>query len=848
MKLKINIFLGVLFILCVSTQNVFAFSGAGDGLSTETAFIITTCEQLQEMNDDLDAYYKLGNTIDCAASATWNANEEEWVDGIVGGTLIDDPYVGVINNGYYGFEPIGQVAVMGESQGFTGTLDGQNYTISNLWIFRKDLAHNGLIGYATGATIKNITLSNAQIVGGSSTGGFLGYGSGVGLEDLTNTNGMVRAYLAYRGGGIAGQLDNSSTATLLTVTDGTVHGSGNIIGGLIGSLTNTSTVTNSSASADVDGGEYVGGAFGEIFDSNVDNVDATGNVESNDGDDIPSGYNFSKNGFYTGGFVGRIYNSVVENSTASGLVTAEDNYAGGFAGEIFSQSQIVDSSATGNVSGNEYIGGFAGNIDNSTIIDSTATGAVSALGSYVGGFSGISLCGSSFLRVSASGDVQADNSYVGGFTGYDACEGPGSTFTQASAHGNVSGNNVVGGFMGYGNVSTFINVYSSGSVIGNDQVGSFASDITNSSLDNVYARGSVSLYGEGTLLGGFAKDAPNTTITDSFWDAESIGQVEACQTGECSGLTALTTFEALTSSTYTDAGWDFEGIWEMNSDNYGYPHFIWEYFEYEEPELLSLSATEITQTSALLRGRVVSGEFIQFGLGFAFAPVPLDEAEESLQLIGPSDEFDEESGDYIKDLGLYFDTENPLTCGTTYYYTAIGFQGLGMFDDLIAAENELSFTTLSCDSEEVEEPRSPRRSGSRRQVTSSNSPFSQNSTGVSDSVGNTTMPQSNQSLPTSIEGLRTLLVQLQAQLAQLLSNTPASNNNPITRDLQLNDQGEDVRTLQQQLISKGYSISAGATGFFGTQTRDALIKFQQDNNITPAQGYFGLVTRGVINR
>jgi hypothetical protein len=104
------------------------------------------------------------------------------------------------------------------------------------------------------------------------------------------------------------------------------------------------------------------------------------------------------------------------------------------------------------------------------------------------------------------------------------------------------------------------------------------------------------------------------------------------------------------------------------------------------------------------------------------------------------------------------------------------------------------------------------------------------------------------SLPTSIEGLRTLLVQLQAQLAQLLSNTPASNNNPITRDLQLNDQGEDVRTLQQQLISKGYSISAGATGFFGTQTRDALIKFQQDNNITPAQGYFGPATRGAMNR
>jgi peptidoglycan hydrolase-like protein with peptidoglycan-binding domain len=105
-----------------------------------------------------------------------------------------------------------------------------------------------------------------------------------------------------------------------------------------------------------------------------------------------------------------------------------------------------------------------------------------------------------------------------------------------------------------------------------------------------------------------------------------------------------------------------------------------------------------------------------------------------------------------------------------------------------------------------------------------------------------------QSLPTSIEGLQTLLTQLQQQLANLLANTPASNNNPITRDIQLNDQGEDVRTLQQLLISKGYAIPAGVTGFFGTQTQQALIKFQQDNNITPAQGYYGPVTSARLNQ
>jgi hypothetical protein len=111
-------------------------------------------------------------------------------------------------------------------------------------------------------------------------------------------------------------------------------------------------------------------------------------------------------------------------------------------------------------------------------------------------------------------------------------------------------------------------------------------------------------------------------------------------------------------------------------------------------------------------------------------------------------------------------------------------------------------------------------------------------------------------LPNTVEGLTALLNQLQAQLAQLLSNTPALSNNPFTRDLQMNSEGEDVRQLQILLNSKGYLINTpplpGAPGYestyFGNRTQDALIKYQQDNNITPAVGYFGPITRGMITR
>ena len=561
------------YVTFTYTENV-PFSGAGAGTEIDP-YIITTCEQLQEINNHLSSDFIIGNNIDCVDTESWNLNLSEWVDGDIDNGLIPDPYTGVTNNGYYGFDPIGREDWNNSGSGFTGTLDGQNYTISNLWIFRKQQDNSGLVGYATGATIRNLTINNARIVGGTNTGGFLGYGTGVALENLTNSSGMVRAYLAYNGGGIAGQLENNSTGADLSVIGGDVHGSGNVIGGLVGYLYD-STIDESDTSADVDGGQIIGGVFGSIIESQVSNIESSGLVDSNRSEDVYV-TGISKSGNYSGGFAGRITTSSVSNVVVSNVVTSQGVYSGGFVGYIL-DSTVIDSSARGDVSAQEYVGGFAGVVNNSDIENSSASGDVSSSESYAGGFSGQSLCGSEFLRVSAFGDVQAANVYVGGFTGFDACEGPGSTFTQASAHGDVQGNNLVGGFVGESNLSTFINAYSSGSVSANDQVGSFGGVVTSGSLDNVYASGAVVLLDAGTFVGGFINNATDTTIADSFWDGELITETDACNTGVCAGLTELTTEQAKTQSTYTDAGWDFDSIWEIGSDNDGYPYFSWENF------------------------------------------------------------------------------------------------------------------------------------------------------------------------------------------------------------------------------------------------------------------------------
>lgn len=76
----------------------------------------------------------------------------------------------------------------------------------------------------------------------------------------------------------------------------------------------------------------------------------------------------------------------------------------------------------------------------------------------------------------------------------------------------------------------------------------------------------------------------------------------------------------------------------------------------------------------------------------------------------------------------------------------------------------------------------------------------------------------------------------------------ASTSYNFTRDLYISLNGEDVRELQNLLISKGFAIPAGATGYFGAQTKSALSLYQSQNGILPSLGYFGPKTRAFIRK
>ena len=64
----------------------------------------------------------------------------------------------------------------------------------------------------------------------------------------------------------------------------------------------------------------------------------------------------------------------------------------------------------------------------------------------------------------------------------------------------------------------------------------------------------------------------------------------------------------------------------------------------------------------------------------------------------------------------------------------------------------------------------------------------------------------------------------------------------FSRDLAQGAKGEEVRQLQQFLGDQGF-FEGEDTGYFGIQTRSALIRFQNAHHITPASGFFGPLTR-----
>ena len=87
---------------------------------------------------------------------------------------------------------------------------------------------------------------------------------------------------------------------------------------------------------------------------------------------------------------------------------------------------------------------------------------------------------------------------------------------------------------------------------------------------------------------------------------------------------------------------------------------------------------------------------------------------------------------------------------------------------------------------------------------------------------------------------------LTASTVAILAFAVVASAAAFNANLTVGSTGADVTALQTALIGAGYSIPAGATGYFGSQTKAAVMKYQAAKSI-PATGFVGPLTRAALN-
>ena len=96
-----------------------------------------------------------------------------------------------------------------------------------------------------------------------------------------------------------------------------------------------------------------------------------------------------------------------------------------------------------------------------------------------------------------------------------------------------------------------------------------------------------------------------------------------------------------------------------------------------------------------------------------------------------------------------------------------------------------------------------------------------------------------------ISDLQAQIAALQAQLLALSAGTPAASSSAcsFTKDLTVGSRGDDVKCLQESLISAGHLAAGLNTAYFGNLTKAAVSKWQASAGVSPTAGYFGSKSR-----
>ena len=399
---------------------------------------------------------------------------------------------------------------------YEGTFDGQNHTISGLYIDSEDRLV-GLFGSNSGI-IKNLKIEDSYVRSKYDSGLYAGAVCGYNCGDIKNcyNYGTVsgEGTNIYVGGVCGRNAYDGSYGFYGTLKDcqntGTVIGTGYSIrvGGVCGYNNNNSRCIIESCEN-----------MGEVIGKAVGNEKAIGNAFVGG----VSGYN-DQNG---------TIESCENMGEVTGEATGEDGKA--YVGGITSYNKkgtIESCENTGKITGEAtdedgkvYVGGITSYNREGTIESCYNTGKVSADGtesSYAGGICGhnerdgvIKSCdntGKITGKINGEANNESVKAYVGGICSFNGYGNPNyeSIIENCSNTGEVSGysNSWVGGICGYNFYSDIKSCYNTGAVSGDYISGGVCGQNSNSAIENCYNTGEV----VGQFAGGVCGFSSSGTI------------------------------------------------------------------------------------------------------------------------------------------------------------------------------------------------------------------------------------------------------------------------------------------------------------------------------------------------
>lgn len=373
-----------------------------------------------------------------------------------------------------GVELNGSVNGLGYVGGLAARIQEPNTTITNITSSSNVSAFNnyvgGLAGEVAGGNISSVTItadiSSPKDASDGHVAGLIGRSVGDVNLDNCSFSGNISAGSSHVGGvlgsGNTATITNSTSSGSITVVDDRYNSVTSYIGGIVGRLSEDSTIHDSNSSMNINAqSNFVGGIAGRFHGENsvMYNVFSTGTIDARTsfvggvagyffGEEFRDSYSTSTVTItnptprsYIGGLIGyaNSWTSRYERLYATGDVTISNgtaDYVGGLIG-YFRGGYLENSYASGNVSGVRNSSGALVGLHRGDTRGSFATGDISASGRNISALIGYQLEGS-ITDSFSTGDVEADGS-AGGIVGYLNSTVTDSV-TDVYAHGVVTQN------------------------------------------------------------------------------------------------------------------------------------------------------------------------------------------------------------------------------------------------------------------------------------------------------------------------------------------------------------------------------------------------------------------------